>query len=97
MGVVKYIDIDRHKGIGGSDSAVLMQTNVMPIHELWELKTLRKPGVDLSNVLPVQIGTLTESFNLQWFTKQTGMNAEPYPKEYIKKDFRMAHFDGWCP
>jgi len=97
MSVVKYIDIDRHKGIGGSDSHALMGTNVTPIRELWELKTLRKPGVDLSNVLPVQIGTLTEDFNLSWFAKQTGIHTEPYPQEYIKVDFRMAHFDGWCP
>jgi len=97
MSVVKYIDIDRHKGLGGSDSHALMQTNVTPIHELWELKTQRKPGPDLSDVLPVQIGTLTEDFNLQWFSKQTGIHTEPYPKEYIKEDFRMAHFDGWCP
>jgi len=97
MSVVKYIDIDRHKGLGGSDSHALMQTNVAPIHELWELKTQRKPGPDLSNVLPVQIGTLTEEFNLKWFTKQTGIYTETYPMEFIMEEFRMAHFDGWCP
>jgi len=97
MSVVKYIDIDRHKGLGGSDSHALMQTNVTPIHELWELKTQRKPGPDLSNVLPVQIGTLTEEFNLKWFTKQTGIYTETYPMEFIMEEFRMAHFDGWCP
>lgn len=97
MSVVKYIDIDRHKGLGGSDSHALMQTNVTPIHELWELKTQRKPGPDLSNVLPVQLGTLTEEFNLKWFTKQTGIYTETYPMEFIMEEFRMAHFDGWCP
>ena len=59
MSVVKYIDIDRHMGIGGSDSHALMGTNVNPILDLWELKTQRKPGADLSNVLPVQMGTLS--------------------------------------
>ena len=97
MSVVKYIDIDRHKGLGGSDSSALMQTNVTPIHELWELKTQRMPGADLSDILPVQIGTLTEEFNLKWFTKQTGIYSEPYPMEFIMEGFRMAHFDGWCP
>ena len=97
MSVVKYIDVDRHKGLGGSDSHALMQTNVTPIRELWELKTQRMPGPDLSNVLPVQIGTLTEEFNLKWFTKQTGIFSEPYPMVFIMEGFRMAHFDGWCP
>lgn len=96
-GAVKYIDIDRHKGIGGSDSYVIMNTDVNAIHNLWLLKTKRKEQDDLSNILPVQLGTLTEDFNLKWFTKQTGIIAEPYPKEYIKVDYRMAHFDGWIP
>ena len=83
-GAVKYIDIDRHKGIGGSDSYVIMNKDVNAIHNLWLLKTKRKEQDDLSNILPVQLGTLTEDFNLKWFTKQTGIIAEPYPKEYIK-------------
>ena len=94
---VEFLHTNRHKGIGGSDSAKIMSTNVKDIHDLWLLKTQRKEGDDLSNVLPVQIGTLTEDFNLSWFTKQTGKKTEPYPREYIKNDFRMAHFDGWCP
>ena len=95
--MIQYIDIDRHKGIGGSDSSVLMNTQVDPIHNLWLLKTKQKEPDDLSKVLPVQMGTFTESFNLEWFASNTGILTEPYPMEFLKEDFRYAHFDGWCP
>ena len=73
------VNIDRHKGIGGSDSGILMQESLSGIHDLWLLKTQRKEPDDLSNVLPVQMGVLTEDFNRSWFTKQTSIYAEEYP------------------
>jgi len=91
------VNIDRHKGIGGSDSGILMQESLSGIHDLWLLKTQRKQPVDLSDVLPVNMGILTEPFNLQWFTKQTGIETAPYAPEGVFEGFRYAHFDGWCP
>ena len=87
------VNIDRHKGIGGSDSGILMQESLSGIHNLWLLKTQRKEPDDLSDVLPVQMGVLTEDFNRSWFTKQTGIETEPYPG-VIVDGFRYAHFDG---
>ena len=97
MSVVKFLNKDRHKGLGGSDSGVLMGTEYLPIHNLWCLKTQRKKEDNLSDVLPVQMGVHTESFNMRWFAKQTGILTEPYPEEYVQDGFRYAHFDGWCP
>ena len=56
--------------IGGSDCVKIMQGNWL---ELWQIKTGRAEGDDLSNNIAVQLGIYTESFNIGWFEKQ--MNA----------------------
>ena len=98
------VNIDRHKGIGGSDSGILMEESLSGIHNLWLLKTQRKEPDDLSNVLPVQMGVLTEDFNKSWFTKQTSIYAEEYPMGIVVDGFRWAcslknlsetSFKGW--
>ncbi len=59
--------MDRRGFIGGSDCVKIMQGEWQ---ELWEVKTGRREPDDLSDNLPVQLGTFTEDFNLQWFEKQ---------------------------
>ena len=46
--------------------------------ELWLVKTGRKEPEDLSEILPVQLGSFTEEFNLDWFSKQheNGSNSQ---------------------
>ena len=63
---------ERKKGVGGSDATTIMTGDWLP---LWEEKTGRRPPNDLSDVLPVQLGSFTESFNRQWFIKQTGVEV----------------------
>ena len=58
--------------IGGSDMRRIMEGDWI---SLWEEKTGRKKPDDLSDVLPVQLGTFTEDFNIDWFHKQTGMEV----------------------
>jgi len=55
--------------IGGSDCVQIMQGRWL---ELWQVKTGRAQSEDLSNVLAVQLGSWTESFNLNWFEKEYG-------------------------
>ena len=50
--------------IGGSDCVKIMQGDWYP---LWEIKTGRTQGEDLSSNLAVRMGSYTESFNIQWF------------------------------
>ena len=67
--------MDRRGTIGGSDVAKLQD----PVnwYELWEIKTGRKPSPDLSDVLPVAMGSTTEQLNHAWFRKHmTGGNEE---------------------
>jgi hypothetical protein len=50
--------------IGGSDCVRIMQGNWL---ELWQIKTGRTEGDDLSRNIAVQLGVCTEDFNLRWF------------------------------
>ena len=53
--------------LGGSDCVQIMHEDWL---ELWLVKTGRKEPEDLSEILPVQLGSFTEEFNLDWFSKQ---------------------------
>jgi len=76
-------EFDRKQGIGGSDATKLYNGEW---HTLWLEKTGDAAPVDLSDVLPVQMGVHTEPFNIQWFEKQTFFHKD-YPHMY-------AHVDG---
>lgn len=55
--------------IGGSDCVRILQGDWL---SLWQVKTGRSEGEDLSGNLAVQMGVHTEDFNLRWFEKQNG-------------------------
>lgn len=59
--------MNRKGFIGGSDCVRIMQGDWL---ELWQIKTGRSEGEDLSNNIAVQLGKHTEDFNLRWFEKQ---------------------------
>lgn len=65
----------RVRSIGGSDANVIMSGDDAAILSLWEQKTGRRAPDDLSDVLPVQMGSYTEPFNAAWFEKQTGLEV----------------------
>ena len=84
---------DRSQGIGGSDAARLYEGNW---HQLWSEKIGETPPVDLSGVLPVQMGIHTESFNIDWFIKNSGYTVK-HQQELIyhtKYKYIYAHVDG---
>jgi predicted phage-related endonuclease len=56
----------RKASIGGSCALRIMDGDW---HDLWLEKMGLKNGVDLSDVLPVQLGVWTEEFNIKWFSK----------------------------
>ncbi len=85
----------RSKGIGGSDTARIVAGDWF---SLWEEKTGRREPEDLSGVLPVQLGILTEELNRSWFELQTGLTvgrdncaglAHPI------HEFMVGNIDGW--
>ena len=86
-------DFDRKQGIGGSDATKLYNGEW---HTLWLEKTGDAAPVDLSDVLPVQMGVHTEPFNIQWFEKQTGLKVTGRQETFFHKDYphMYAHVDG---
>ena len=78
--------MNRKGFIGSTDTCTIMgTTNYSTYNELWRVKTGRQEPEDLSNALPVQLGVHTESFNLNWFSKQTNMILDNHQKHYAKK------------
>lgn len=65
----------RRSSIGGSDANIIMSGDREKILDLWRVKTGGEPE-DLSDVFAVQLGTVTEDFNLSWFEKKTGITLE---------------------
>jgi len=86
-------EFDRKQGIGGSDATKLYNGEW---HTLWLEKTGDAEPVDLSDVLPVQMGVHTEPFNIQWFEKQTGLKVSNRQETFFHKDYPYlyAHVDG---
>lgn len=71
--------MERKGFIGGSDMRRIMEGKWIP---LWEQKTGRSEPDDLSNVLPVQLGSYTEEFNLNWFAKEHECELVDQQREY---------------
>lgn len=86
----------RTLSIGGSDANIIMSGDDAAILALWEQKTGRLDPEDLSDVLPVQMGSFTEPLNAAWFEKQTGLavslRGEPMACE--ADTWRTATLDG---
>jgi predicted phage-related endonuclease len=87
--------MDRTRGIGGSDASRIMSGNWL---ELWEEKTGRREAEDLSGVLQVQIGIITEELNCRWFERETGHEVSRKGCTDLKSDqhdFLVGNIDGW--
>ena len=93
MEIKQEIKFDRRTGIGGSDATRLYEGDW---YQLWSEKVGETPPVDLSDVLPVQMGIHTEPFNISWYEKQTGKKVIRQ-QEFLthpKYDYMYAHIDG---
>ena len=87
--------MDRQTGIGGSDAAKIMSGSWL---ELWEEKTGRRATEDLSDVLQVQIGIVTEELNRHWFELQTGLavgRENCAGLAHPTHEFMVGNIDGW--
>jgi predicted phage-related endonuclease len=83
-------------GIGGSDATRIMAGDWLA---LWEEKTGRRGPPDLSDVLAVQLGAYTESFNLFWFQRKTQVAVSTVDCEGLRHKqygFMQANLDAWA-
>lgn len=84
---------ERRTRIGGSDAAKIVSGMW---HELWMEKTGRAEPEDLTWVLPVQIGIVTEPLNLAFFERATGHRVFGRGEVYIhpERPYIGATLDG---
>lgn len=88
----------RRNYIGGSDANILMSGDGERIHRLWEIKTGRAEDEDLSTVLPVRFGMITEPLNIEWFERETGLAVTRRGEHAVLEDhpFVACTLDGWA-
>src|SRR6266568_4390425 len=63
---------DRREFIGGSDARVIMGKDEKALHRLWREKRGEAAAPDLSGVLIVQLGLVTEDLNRRWYELNSG-------------------------
>jgi putative phage-type endonuclease len=87
---------NRQTGIGGSDAGKIMAGDAETLLNLWREKRGEVEGDDLSDVLPVQMGSWTEPFNRYWFSKQTEKPVTEDMRECRHtNDISRCELDGW--
>ena len=64
--------LDRRSFIGGSDARIIMGDNEKNLVRLWREKRGEVDPEDLSDVLIVHLGTVTEDLNRRWYERNTG-------------------------
>ena len=71
--MLKHMKMDeRRHFIGGSDARIIMGHDEAKIVRLWQEKRGEVEPEDLSNILIVQLGTVTEDLNRRWYERITG-------------------------
>lgn len=82
---------NRPNGIGGTDANRLVHDDSWL--ELYDLKRGNTEPEDLSDVLAVQMGTVTEELNRQWFAKEMGLRVTQETQLWYN-DYIYGNLDG---
>ena len=82
--------------IGGSDANIILGGKSDRLDRLWREKREELPPQDLTDVLPVMLGTWTEEFNRQWFEHVTNQSVASggEPSCCDKYPWRRCSLDG---
>ena len=81
----------RPNGIGGTDANKLVHEDTWL--DLYDLKVGNTEPEDLSDVLPVRIGTITEDLNREWFTKEMDLRVTQETQIWYNK-YIYGNLDG---
>jgi len=74
---------DRRSFIGGSDARIIMGDDDAKLVRLWREKRGEVEPEDLSDVLIVQLGTVTEDLNRRWYERNTGQSVKHVQKRIL--------------
>ncbi|WP_316207509.1 YqaJ viral recombinase family protein [Bradyrhizobium sp. SZCCHNR3118] len=91
MGMSEEARQARMSSIGGSDARIIMSGDQRAIERLWHEKRGEEQSEDLSEVLLVQLGNVTEPLNADWFEFQTEMFVTNEQDKVFYKDWDKAH------
>lgn len=81
----------RMTSLGGSDARIIMSGDQMAIERLWREKRGEQEQEDMSEILLVQLGNVTERLNADWFEFQTGLAVTNEQDKVFYKDWDKAH------
>ena len=88
--------VDRRAFIGGSDARIIMGDDETALLRLWREKRGEVEPEDLSNILIVQLGTVTEHLNRHWYERNTGQVVTEVQRQVFHpvKRWMAATLDG---
>ncbi len=76
---------DRVNFIGGSDARVIMGKDEKALLRLWQEKRGEVASLDLSGVLIVQLGLVTEDLNRRWYEQNSGHRISDIQRHAVHK------------
>jgi predicted phage-related endonuclease len=87
---------DRRSFIGGSDARVIMGSDETRLVRLWREKRGEVEPEDLTDNLIVQLGTVTEDLNRNWYERNTGNTVKDVQRRVHHKvlTWMAATLDG---
>jgi predicted phage-related endonuclease len=88
--------IDRMRFIGGSDARIIMGKDEKALLRLWREKRGEEAPLDLSNVLVVQLGVVTEDLNRRWYELNSGQRVSDIQRHAVHRTmpWMAATLDG---
>ena len=91
--------LDRKNFIGGSDARVIMGKDEKALLRLWREKRGEEAPQDLSSVLIVQLGLVTEDLNRRWYELNSGHRISDIQRHAIHRTmpWMAATLDGLQP
>ena len=87
---------DRRHFIGGSDARIIMGKDEKALLRLWREKRGEETPLDLSAVLIVQLGAVTEDLNRRWYQLNSGRHVSDVQRHAIHRSlpWMAAPLDG---
>jgi predicted phage-related endonuclease len=87
---------DRVNFIGGSDARVIMGKDEKALLRLWSEKRGELAPIDLSGILIVQLGLVTEDLNRRWYEQNSGHRISDIQRHAIHRTipWMAATLDG---
>jgi predicted phage-related endonuclease len=78
-------NFDRRQFIGGSDARIIMGKDEKALLRLWKEKRGDAAALDLSGVLIVQLGLVTEDLNRRWYELNSGHRISDIQRHAIHR------------